>query len=384
MQQDITTIKVSLENLEILFADFVDFIKKEQKGVAFVSFQSSPYLEKNENYKNQVFEEAKIKRDQGNWKETDIGTGIIQQKVNSAIQTRLHYKYQWHDNNLIDWRKKDDFAKRTTSKDLEQTLFEFYKNKIKDEEAFISFLNLKISYQFIAYLFFIKDSQRYLPITQERFDQIFELIGLANFKTSGQASWDNYTNFISIIKQVRDFLKTKDPKTSLLDAHSFLYILGSQMKKANFKFSFNRSTVNGQAAAEPKQKITVEVTDEQELFVAEEDDEISFPEGKEIYKLHKSKERNKELISSVKEQHLKNDNKLYCQVCGFSFVDIYGEIGQGFIEAHHIFPISQLKEETATKIEDIALVCSNCHRMLHRRRPWLTMDNLKAIRLPNH
>jgi len=374
---------VPIENLETLFADFVEFIKQQQNGKAFESFQSSPYIEKEENYKNQVFEEAKIKRDQGNWKEVDIGTGQIQQKVNSAIQTRLHYKYQWHDNNLIDWRKKDDFAKRATNKNLEQTLFDFYKNKIKDNEAFETFLSLKISYQFIAYLFFIKDSQRYLPITQERFDQIFELIGLTDFKTSGQASWDNYTEFININKQVRDFLKTKDPKASLLDAHSFLYILGSQMKKANFVFSSSRTKVNGQTITEPKQEIIPDVVEEQDLFVAEEDEEISFPEGKEIYRLHKSKERNRELIKAAKEHHLKNDGKLCCQVCGFSFVDTYGEIGHGFIEAHHIFPISQLTEETATKIEDLALVCSNCHRMLHRRRPWLTIDNLKAIRQPN-
>ena len=268
---------VPIENLEFLFADFVDFIK-QQTGDTFVSFQSSSYLDKEENYKYQVSKEANESLDQKHWKETDIGTGKIQQKVNSAIQTRLHYNYQWHDNNLIDWRKKDDFAKRPKSKPLEQTLFDFYKSKIKDDEAFETFLSLKISYQFIAYLFFIKDSQRYLPITQERFDQIFELIGLTDFKTSGRASWDNYTEFININKQVRDFLNTKDPKASLLDAHSFLYILGSQMKEANFTFSSSRTKTNGQTTSEQKEEIIADITTEQDLFVAEEDDEISFPE----------------------------------------------------------------------------------------------------------
>ena len=188
---------IPIESLEFLFADFVRFIK-QQTGDTFVSFQSSSYLDKEENYKYQVSKEAKENLDQKHWKETDIGKGKIQQKVNSAIQTRLHYNYQWHDNNLIDWRKKDDFAKRPNSKSLEQTLFDFYKSKIKDDKAFEIFLSLKISYQFIAYLFFIKDSQRYLPIAQERFDQIFELIGLTDFKTSGRASWHNYTEFINI------------------------------------------------------------------------------------------------------------------------------------------------------------------------------------------
>lgn len=114
--------------------------------------------------------------------------------------------------------------------------------------------------------------------------------------------------------------------------------------------------------------------------VAEEDDELSFPEGKEVYRLHKLKERNKNLVKAAKEHHIKSDSKLCCQVCRFSFADNYGIIGQGFIEAHHIFPISQLTEQTETKIEDLALVCSNCHRMLHRKRPWLTLENLRAIR----
>ncbi len=44
-------------------------------------------------------------------------------------------------------------------------------------------------------------------------------------------------------------------------------------------------------------------------------------------------------------------------------------IGSDFIEGHHTVPISELKGEVKTKVKDVALVCSNCHRMLHRRRP---------------
>lgn len=116
-------------------------------------------------------------------------------------------------------------------------------------------------------------------------------------------------------------------------------------------------------------------------LIAEEEDELAFPEGKEIFRLHISKERNKELIRAAKQKRLQTDTNLSCEVCGFSFVDKYGELGKGFIEAHHLFPISKLKEETKTKIEDLALVCSNCHRMLHRKRPWLELEELKTISL---
>jgi len=49
-------------------------------------------------------------------------------------------------------------------------------------------------------------------------------------------------------------------------------------------------------------------------------------------------------------------------------------LGRGFIQAHHTIPVSELRKESKTKVRDIALVCSNCHRMLHRRRPWLRID----------
>ena len=38
-----------------------------------------------------------------------------------------------------------------------------------------------------------------------------------------------------------------------------------------------------------------------------------------------------------------------------------------------------MQEGETTKAEDIALLCSNCHKMVHRKRPWLSMKNLKEI-----
>ncbi len=57
----------------------------------------------------------------------------------------------------------------------------------------------------------------------------------------------------------------------------------------------------------------------------------------------------------------------------------YGEIGDGYIEGHHTKPISEMSENEQTKVEDIALVCANCHRMLHRKRPWLSITELKNL-----
>ena len=117
----------------------------------------------------------------------------------------------------------------------------------------------------------------------------------------------------------------------------------------------------------------------QKISVQEEDDELSFPEGKEIYRLHRTKERSKTVVELAKRRALNLDQHLRCEICSFSFYALYGEIGKGFIEAHHIKPLSELTQETETQINDIALVCSNCHRILHRKRPWLTPLELKEI-----
>lgn len=116
-------------------------------------------------------------------------------------------------------------------------------------------------------------------------------------------------------------------------------------------------------------------------YVADDDYgyESEFPEGKEIERRHRLRERNQAVIKSAKDSFKQKEGKLYCQVCGFDFYEKYGEIGCDFIEGHHTIPISELKGEVKTKAKDVALVCSNCHRMLHRRRPWLKMGELKRL-----
>jgi predicted HNH restriction endonuclease len=372
---------ISNEILENLFADFTEFVSTKDK-VPFSTFNSSKYFDNQEKYKEAVYKEARETINNGRWKQEDIGTGKIYKTIVDAIKDKVIYKYEQCNNNLINfWTIRDDFKKYKPSKSFEQLLFDFYKSKgIKNDTVFEELLKYGHPYNLIAYLFFIKDNKQFLPISQRKFDRVFIDLGINDFKTDGSASYENYSTFIVIIKEVHKFLKTKDKEASLLDSHSFLWILGDQMKEE--KFISSRHNVvpaieNQVPISQTDLRIPIEIEPEQ--TIAEEDDELAFPEGKEVFRLHKSKERNKELIRVAKQKRLLTDKKLCCQVCNFSFTDKYGELGSGFIEAHHLFPISQLIEETETKIDDLALVCSNCHRMLHRRRPWLTLDELKTI-----
>ena len=60
-------------------------------------------------------------------------------------------------------------------------------------------------------------------------------------------------------------------------------------------------------------------------------------------------------------------------------MDTYGDIGKGFIEAHHLNPLGERDGEQVTRKKDVALVCSNCHHMLHKGDPVLRLDSLKAM-----
>ncbi|HEY6320259.1 MAG TPA: HNH endonuclease [Thermoanaerobaculia bacterium] len=70
---------------------------------------------------------------------------------------------------------------------------------------------------------------------------------------------------------------------------------------------------------------------------------------------------------------------LACAVCELRFEDRYGSLGAGFIHVHHIVPISELGPGyMLNPIEDLRPVCPNCHAMLHRQRPPLSIEALRA------
>ena len=106
-------------------------------------------------------------------------------------------------------------------------------------------------------------------------------------------------------------------------------------------------------------------------------------EGRLLTRKHLARERNRKLVETKRKQVLKKLGKLECEVCGFNFGITYGIRGEGFIECHHTKPVATLSEGHKTHINDLALVCANCHRMIHRKKLWLTVEEMRAIHLPS-
>lgn len=98
------------------------------------------------------------------------------------------------------------------------------------------------------------------------------------------------------------------------------------------------------------------------------------------YQYHRRIERNPNV-----SKFIKNIENPSCQVCGFNFKKFYGEYGTGYIEAHHILPLHALNEGTPIeyKRSDFALLCANCHRMLHRKKQRIDLKTLCNI-VTNH
>lgn len=108
----------------------------------------------------------------------------------------------------------------------------------------------------------------------------------------------------------------------------------------------------------------------------EQQEPEQFLEGSGPARAHLRIERNRKLISRVKEC------KGYrCEICDLQFSEKYGDMGKGYIEAHHLVPFAKLKGNAIPldPKKDFAVLCANCHRMAHKLDDVADMQKLRSI-----
>lgn len=96
------------------------------------------------------------------------------------------------------------------------------------------------------------------------------------------------------------------------------------------------------------------------------DGEDEAREGRLLHRLHCTRERSGRLVALKKAAASQAEGRLRCEVCGFDFQATYGSLGKGYAECHHVIPLAEVAAEAQTRLDDLAIVCANCHRMLHR------------------
>jgi 5-methylcytosine-specific restriction protein A len=111
---------------------------------------------------------------------------------------------------------------------------------------------------------------------------------------------------------------------------------------------------------------------------ASDHDDAAAPEGRVLLRAHRVRERSTSLRRRKLAQGRRAHGYLRCEACGFDFEKAYGEIGDGYIECHHRTPVAELRPDSRTRLADLALVCSNCHAMLHRGSSTRTVEELRA------
>lgn len=178
-------------------------------------------------------------------------------------------------------------------------------------------------------------------------------------------------------------LKT-DEKTfnPWITARSKISPLGCNLYCKELKdwFVANKPSVDDAIVIEiikPHKAYALSVLKRNEEFLENLDsDLITMTEGGERVVISVQAERNPMLRKEAIKFH-----GTACKVCGFDFENKYGDWGKGFIEVHHLLPFGQskkIKREVNIK-KDLTVLCSNCHKMIHRKKEMtLTVQELKS------
>ncbi|MGY0194595.1 HNH endonuclease [Leptothrix sp. BB-4] len=107
---------------------------------------------------------------------------------------------------------------------------------------------------------------------------------------------------------------------------------------------------------------------------------IAAQEGTSVQRLttHRHRESSLRLAKLQAARAANPAGRLVCEVpnCGFDFQARYGTLGAGYAEVHHLIPLSAANEAVTTTLNDLAVVCSNCHRMIHRGGACRTLTEL--------
>ncbi|GAB2448054.1 HNH endonuclease [Nocardia tengchongensis] len=108
------------------------------------------------------------------------------------------------------------------------------------------------------------------------------------------------------------------------------------------------------------------------------DDVDSAREGRLITALRTRRERDPKLRRKKIDEFLRDNDRVFCEVCNFDFEAAYGVRGKGYIECHHVVPL-HVSGETNTRTADLVLVCANCHRMIHQPPRWIQPNELRDL-----
>lgn len=312
-----------------------------QDKISFVD--KNTYLGREENYKSRIVELAQFDLEYSSWKREWIGKNDIIR--NRALKAMSRAGNLVNRNQQIHFKDKLDPNRKEYNPLAEQALYDIYTSKGAEEES-AAFAQAQSvfggTYDTLAFLWFIKDSSRFLPVSPGNFENSLLSIGI-EYKLSNRCSWENYNGFIDIVRSIQSIMQDiealKGVDIRLIDAHSFLWVINENRPKdyRNWKPDEETETI-----------IEKETEDYQERKAE--------GRGTRISRLTTTYARSVEVVKLTKERA-----KGICELCGQSapFID---RKGQPYLETHHVVWLSHGGKDST---DNTVALCPNCHTKIH-------------------
>ena len=237
-------IKLDPNRFNEQFQRFKSLVSKHNKGHAFTNFHEG-VVAALEGYKLPLRERALGILAPDTWTEAEIGSGVILQRTTNAIEIQDIGLT----NNLLNWQNRWGPANRDhrvlleadsnteLRSELERHLFGLYRGDSAEGATFDHLSGLTgAKYPLLAYLYFLKDMDRFMPIQPTTFDRAFRSLGI-DLATVRNCSWENYQRFNAALSEVRTALAARGglPKVRLIDAHSFCWKLERELRDEGVK-----------------------------------------------------------------------------------------------------------------------------------------------------
>lgn len=223
------------------FDQFQALITAESNGHPFTNFAEGS-IAAWEGYKPILRKIALKRLSVEAWSRDAIGSGSILERVIDSIEIQESKSNLV--NNLVFWQNRFGHANRdhrvlleagaspTLKRALESLLFDFYRGDRQEGTVFDELAEATgRKYPLIAYLYFLKDMDRFMPIQPTGFDRAFAAMNIP-FSTRQQCSWDNYRAFNDILSKLTPLIEEAASirNVRLIDAHSFCWIYAHLLK----------------------------------------------------------------------------------------------------------------------------------------------------------
>ncbi|MFF1318132.1 HNH endonuclease [Streptomyces chartreusis] len=223
----------------------------------------------------------------------------------------------------------------------------------------------------------VRNGWRELRTNDREVQELSELIRSLPIHTPAERALPGFRSADSVSRKTTDFMTnhplyagkaTRCGKPTLLMIEAFTEREAEMLQAAQ---ALEEGIASGQLQLIPPQPDEVD------------DSGATVVEGRLLARWALARERDPKLRKLKIEQIRRLKRTLRCEVCDFDFARTYGDLGEGYIEVHHVTPL-YISGARQTKLDDLACLCANCHRMCHKSRPGESWRTPAALREQIH